>query len=192
LLSQDDARFSLIPTVRTTLGVKGHRPLVGNLDCHASLSLFGALNQVTGRLTPRLVARPQPTKQGRLSTRCYLQEAFAPHLRDIARAYPVAQFLRVVVVIDKASWHKGAALTAVLAEYPQLELYPLPSYSPQLQVVERFWKVLRRRATHNRLFSTMAGLKQALRSSLSYYHTLKQRLLSVMQSKRNRTKLSTA
>jgi hypothetical protein len=61
-----------------------------------------------------------------------------------------------------------------------------------LQVIERFWKVLRRRATHNRLFSTMAGLKQALRSSLSYYHTLKQRLLSVIQSKRNRTKLSTA
>jgi hypothetical protein len=138
------------------------------------------------------VEYPQPTKQGRLSKRRYLQEAFAHHLRDIARAYPVAQFPRVVVVIDNASWHKGAAITAVLAEYPQLELYPLPSYSPQLQVIERFWKVLRRRATHNRLFLTMAGLKRALCSNLSYYHTLKQRLLSVMQSKRNQTKLSTA
>jgi hypothetical protein len=51
---------------------------------------------------------------------------------------------------------------------------------------------IRRRATHHRLFPMMAGLKQALRNSLSYSHTLKHRLLSVMQSKRNRTKSSTA
>src|SRR5262249_61965643 len=51
LLSQDEARFSLIPTLRTTLGVKGHRPLVGNLDGHDVLYVFGALNLVTGRLT---------------------------------------------------------------------------------------------------------------------------------------------
>jgi transposase len=192
LLSQDEARFSLIPTLRTTLGVTGHRPLVGNLDGQASLSLCGALNQVTGRLTTRLVERPQPPKKGRLSTRRYLQEAFAHPLRDMARAYPAAQFPRGVIVIDKAPGHQGAAITAVLADYPQLEWYPLPSYSPQLQMIERFWQVLRRRATHNRLFPTMAGLKQALRNSLSYYHTLKHRLLSVMQSKRNRTKSSTA
>jgi transposase len=121
-----------------------------------------------------------------------LQEAFVQHLRDIARTYPAAQFLRVVVVIDKAPWHKGAAITAVLTEYPQLEWYPLPSYSPQLQVIERFWRILRRRATHNRLFPTMAPLKQALRNSLSYYHTLKHRVLSLIQSTRNRTESSTA
>jgi hypothetical protein len=43
----------MIPTLRTTLGVKGHRPLVGNLDCHDVLYVFGALNLVTGRLTTR-------------------------------------------------------------------------------------------------------------------------------------------
>jgi transposase len=192
LLSQDEARFSLIPTLRITLGVKGHRPLVGNLDCHASLYLFGALNLVTGQLTTRLVERPASAKKRSAAKQRYLQDGFARHLRDIARAYPAAQYARVVVVIDKASWHKGAAITAILAEYPHLELYPLPSYSPQLQVIERFWKVLRRRATHNRLFPTMAQLKHALRSNLSYYHTLKHRVLTVIQSKRNRTKVSTA
>jgi hypothetical protein len=73
-----------------------------------------------------------------------------------------------------------------------LALYPWPTYSPQLQVSERFWKVLRRRATHNRLFPTMAPLKQVLRNNLSYYHTLQHRVLSVIQPPRNRTKLSTA
>jgi transposase len=81
----------------------------------------------------------------------------------------------VVLIIDNAPWHKGARVTTVLNEVPHGELYRLPSYSPQLQVIERFWKVLRRRATHNRLFPTMAQLKQALRNSLCDYQTLKHR-----------------
>jgi transposase len=191
-VSQDEARFSLIPTLRTTLGVKGHRPLVGNLDCHTFLYLFGALNLVTGQLITRLVERPQVAQKARASKHRALQAGFARHLRALAQVYPAAQYPRVIIVIDNAPWHKGAIITAVLAACPQLEFYPLPSYSPQLQVIERFWKILRRRATHNRLFPTMPQLKQALRNSLSYYHTLKHRVLSVIQSKRNRTKLSTA
>src|SRR5262245_37251353 len=37
----------------------------------------------------------------------------------------------------------------------------LPSYSPPLNVLERFWKRLRRRATHNRWFDTLADLKRS-------------------------------
>jgi transposase len=181
----------MIPTLRTTLGVKGQRPMVGNLDCHDVLYVFGALNLVTGRLTTRLVERPRKSKPTR-STQRYLQEAFARHLRDIARAYPAAQYPRVVLVVDKTAWHRGALVTAVLEACPHLELYPLPSYSPKLQVIERFWKVLRRRATHNRLFPTLAQLKRALRNSLCYYQTLKHRVLSVIQSPRKRTKSSAA
>jgi transposase len=192
LLSQDEARFSLIPTLRTTLGVKGHRPLVGNLDCHEYLYLFGALNLVSGQLTTRLVERPSRSKRHRDAKYRYLQEAFARHLRAIARAYPAGRHRRVVIVVDKASWHRGALVTAVLAACPHLELYLLPSYSPKLQVIERFWKVLRRRATHNRLFPTMAQLKQTLRNSLCYYQTLKHRVLSIIQSPRKRTKSSAA
>lgn len=192
LLSQDEARFSLIPTLRTTLGIKGHRPVVGNLDCHDYLYLFGALNLVSGRVTTRLVERPTKSKMHRAAKYRYLQEAFARHLRDIARAYPAERHGRVVIVVDKASWHKGAPITQVLADHPHLELYPLPSYSPKLQVIERFWKLLRRRATHNRLFETLAKLKQALRSSLCYDQTLKHRLLTLIASRRKRTKSSDA
>ena len=86
LLSQDEARFSLVPTLRTTLGVKGHRPLVGNLDCHDSLYVFGALNLVSGRLTTRLVARPRKRQLAAVSKHHHLQAGFVTHLRDIARA----------------------------------------------------------------------------------------------------------
>jgi DDE superfamily endonuclease len=165
---------------------------VGNLDCHTYLYLYGALNLVTGRLTTRLVDRPRKTRTSTVSKRRYLQEAFATHLQDIARAYPATHYPRVVLVVDNASWHQGSAIHEVLKVFPHLELYPLPSYSPQLQVIERFWKVLRRRATHNRLFQTVAQLKQTLRHSLCYYQTLKHRVLSVIQAQRKRTKLSAA
>jgi hypothetical protein len=190
LLSQDAARFALLPTLRTTLGGKGHRPVVGHLDCHDSLYLCGALHVMSGRLTTRLGERPTQSKRHRAAKYRDLQEAFARHLRDIARAYPASKYGRVVMVVDKASWHKGALLTQGLADYPPLALYPLPSYSPQRQVIERFWKLLRRRATHHRLFETMGQLKQALRSSLCDYHTLKHRLLTLIASRRKRTKLS--
>jgi transposase len=194
LLSQDEARFSMIPTLRTTLGLKGHRPIVGNLDCHELVYVFGALNLITGQLTTRLVERSRASGKLQKPTsgqRC-LQEKFARHLRDIARAYPAAQYPRVVLVIDNAPWHRGALITEVLKELPHIELYRLPSYSPHLQLIERFWKVLRRRATHNRLFRALGQLKQTLRNSLCYYQTLRHRVLSLIQSPKKRTKLSAA
>jgi hypothetical protein len=163
----------------------------GNLDCHDGVYGFGALNLVTGRLTTRIVARPRKPKPTR-STRRSLPDAFARHLRDLARASPAEYGPRGGLVVDKAAWHQGAWVTAVLADCPPLERYPLPSSSPKLQGIERCWKVLRRRATHNRLFPTLAQLKRALRNSLCYYQTLKHRVLSIMQSPRKRTKSSAA
>ena len=98
----------------------------------------------------------------------------------------------VVLVVDNASWHQGKAIDEVRKVLPHLERYPLPSSSPQLQVIERFWQVLRRRATHHRLFQTVAQLKHTSRNNLCYYQTLKQRVLSVIQAQRKRTKLSAA
>ncbi len=175
-----------MPTLRATLGVKGHRPRVGTWDDKDQVYCFAALNLVSGRLTTRLLDSPARVKAvtGRSKVR-RLQAAFAAHLRDLARAYPAARHPRVVVVIDNAAWHRGAPIREVLAEHPHLVLYRLPSYSPHLNVVERLWRVLRRRATHNRLFATMAALRRALRASLCYYQTLRPKVLSLIRAPRN-------
>jgi hypothetical protein len=59
---------------------------------------------------------------------------------------------------------------------------------PQLNVIERFWRVLRRRATHNRLFSSMGALRMTLRNNVSYFQTMKQKVLSLIQSARRAKK----
>jgi hypothetical protein len=89
LLSRDEARFPLVPTLRATLGVKGHRPRVGTWDNKDQVSCLAALNLVGGRLTPRLLDSPARVRAvtGRSKVR-RLQAACAAHRRDLARAYP--------------------------------------------------------------------------------------------------------
>lgn len=184
----------MIPTLRTTLGLKGHRPIVGHLDGHDLVYVFGALNLITGQLTTRLVERPRASGQRQKPTsgqRC-VQERFARHLRDMARAYPATQYPRVVLVSDHAPWHRGALMTEVLKEWPHLERSRWPSYRPHLQLIERFWKVVRRRATHHRLLRALGQLKQTLRHSLCDYQTLRHRVLSLIHSPKKWTKLSAA
>ena len=65
----------MIPTLQTTLALKGHRPVVGNWDGHDVVDVFGALNLVTGHLRTRSVERPRassgqrPLAQRRLEYR---------------------------------------------------------------------------------------------------------------------------
>jgi len=171
----------MVPTLCRTLGVKGHRPVVGTWDCKDMLYVFAAANVVTADLHTTTVGCRTGwyRRTGESKTR-RLQRTFAAHLRQIAARYPAARFPRVVLIIDNAPWHGGEPIQAVLAEFPHLELKRLPSYSPQLNVIERFWKLLRRRATHNRLFETLADLKRSIRNSLRYFQTVRSRLQSLL------------
>jgi transposase len=181
LLSQDEARFPMVPTLCRTRGVKGHRPVVGTWDNKHYLYVFASVNVTSCALHTDTVAAVTGLyrRTGESKTR-RLQRAFAAHLRRLGRRDPKERHPRVVVLIDNAPWHADAVVQQALAEYPPLELQRLPSYSPQLNVIERFWKLLRRRATHNRLFDTLADLKQSVRNSLRYFQTVRKRLQTLI------------
>jgi len=51
-------------------------------------------------------------------------------------------------------------------------------------------KKLRRRATHNRLFDTLADLKTSLRTSLSYFQTVRDRVKTLLLSRRKQKKVN--
>jgi transposase len=171
----------MAPTLTATLGVKGHRPVVGSWDCKDLLHVFTVLNVVSAALHVNLVEGPKDARKrtGQGKTR-RLQEAFAAHLRHVAQVYPAARRRRVVLIIDNAPWHRGKPIDEALADNPHLEFKRLPSYSPQLNVIERFRRLLRRRATHNRLFTSLADLKRSVRNSLFYYQTVSGRIRSLI------------
>ena len=75
------------------------------------------------------------------------------------RAYPAETHPEVVILIDNAPWHQGPIVEEAMAAHPHLTFYRLPSYSPPLNPIARCWRILRRRATHNRLFTTRSELR---------------------------------
>jgi len=63
----------------------------------------------------------------------------------------------LVLLIDGAGWHKSKKLPVP----ENVLLYPLPSYTPELQPVESTWPLLRE-AVANRFFKTISSLKEKL------------------------------
>ena len=177
----------MVPTLAATLGVKGHRPTVGTRDCKDLLHVFAVVNLVSAAVHANTLESPKDAKRrtGKGKTR-RMQEAFAAHLRHVGRVYPREQHPRVVLLIDNAPWHRGTPIDAALRDNPHLEFKRLPSYSPQLNPIERFWKRLRRRATHNRLFDTLADLKASIRASLSYFQTMRHKVKSIIEGRTKR------
>jgi hypothetical protein len=184
LLSQDEARFQMVPTLAATLGVKGHRPVVGTRDCKDVLYVFCVMNLISGALHANTLESLQAAnRKSEDSKTKRMQRAFADHLRHVGRAYPKEKFGRVVLSIDNAPWHRGTLINEALADNPHLEFYRLPSYSPNLNPIERFWKKLRRRATHNRLFDTIKDLKASVRASLGYFQAVRSKVLSLINGR---------
>ena len=178
----------MVPTLGATLGVKGHRPTVGTRDCKDLLYVFAVVNLLSAAVhSNTLESRKDAKKKTGQSKTRRLQEAFADHLRHVGRVYPRHHYPEVVLLIDNAPWHRGKLIDAALSDNPHLKFKRLPSYSPQLNPIERLWKALRRRATHNRLFDRLADLKKSVRASLCYFQTMRQRVKTMLQGKRKKT-----
>jgi DDE superfamily endonuclease len=177
----------MVPTLRAMLGVKGHRPMVPTRDNKDLLDVFAVVNLVNATLHGNTLESPKDAKKqtGKSKTR-RMQEAFAAHLWHVAKIYPAAKYPEVVLLIDNAPWHRGGPINEALAANPHLRFQRLPAYSPHLNPIERLWKVLRRRATHNRLFDTLGDLKRSLRASLSYFQTMRGRVKTLLRSQRKR------
>lgn len=52
---------------------------------------------------------------------------------------------RTVIVVDQASIHTSAAMTDKFDEWQQrnIEIFQLPSYSPQLNLIEILWRFIK-------------------------------------------------
>jgi len=177
----------MVPTLAATLGVKGHRPTVGTRDRKDLLCASAVVNLVTAAVHANTLESPKDAKKktGRGKTR-RMQGAFAAHLRHVGRVYPADKHKRVVLPIDNAPRHRGRPIDEARRENPHLEFRRLPSYSPQLNPVARFWKKPRRRATHNRVFDRLADLRASLRASLSYFQTVRHKVKSVIEGRPKR------
>ena len=73
----------------------------------------------------------------------------------------------LVLVMDNAPSHPSNAMQAFLSLFEhRVVVIWLPPYSPDMNLIERFWKHLKQRVTANRLFADVPAMIHALQTEL--------------------------
>lgn len=80
---------------------------------------------------------------------------------------------KLVIVMDNASAHRSQTLQAFLSLFEhRLFVLWLPPYSPDMNLIERFWKHLKQRVTANHLFADVQAMSLALQTELASQNSL--------------------
>jgi len=91
---------------------------------------------------------------------------------------------KMVVILDNARYHHAtlhAAWRRLVADH--FRLHFLPPYSPELNPIERVWKLVRRRCLHNRYFANLDELMAAVDPTFRIWsrpNTTLQRLCGIL------------
>lgn len=76
----------------------------------------------------------------------------------------------VTVVLDNAKYQRNNVVQALAAELSITLLY-LPSYSPNLNLIERLWRFLKRKSVYGKYHPDFAAFKAAIEGTLSQLGT---------------------
>jgi len=122
-----------------------------------SAALFGAVNVSTGKLVTHFDPKFNAvTFQGFLGLL----------LRHRRRAR------KMVLLLDNAKYHHAVLLQPFLRDHRHdLALEFLPAYSPELNPIERVWKLTRKLCTHNTYFEKLEALIAAVANQHTAWKT---------------------
>jgi transposase len=117
-----------------------------------SIALFGAVNVRKGKLVTQFEKN-------------FNAMTFKTFLGKLLKRG--AKGCLIVVILDNAKYHHAILLKPFLKKHrKRLKLEFLPSYSPELNPIERVWKLTRRLCTHNEYFQTLDVLKKTVTHQL--------------------------
>ena len=79
---------------------------------------------------------------------------------------------KIILVLDNASYHKSRATLAALSLFePRVNVFWLPKYCPNLNLIERFWRQLKDLACANKLDLTIEALANRVDEILSFQNS---------------------
>ena len=132
---QDEAGFGRINKPKYCWCEKGIRPSVPCHHIREYRYAYGAVEPLTG--DSFFLVLPYS------DTVC--MNAF---LRELSKEYP-DDF--VLLCCDGAAWHKSKELVVP----PNIELFHIPPYTPEMNPIEQIWKELRKMGFRNEVFSSL-------------------------------------
>lgn len=87
------------------------------------------------------------------------EDVIIEFLKKIEASYP--EKVKIYVICDNAMYHKSKKVKKWL-EDSKIELRYLPGYSPNLNPIERLWKILREKACYNKYYSSFVDFKDKI------------------------------
>lgn len=121
------------------------------------LHVIGALNPRTGAVLTHFVERK--------NSQTFIQ--FLEYL--LVEKFP---HQKIILVLDNASYHKSRATLAALSLFePRVQVFWLPKYCPNLNLIECFWRHLKALACANRLDLSLENLADRVLEILSCQNT---------------------
>jgi transposase len=86
---------------------------------------------------------------------------------------------RLLIVLDNASYNHAAPVSDA-ARRLRIQLLYLPAYSPNLNLIERFWKFVGRKVARNRYYTTFIEFRKAVQNVLNNTAAYREELSSLM------------
>lgn len=86
-------------------------------------------------------------------------DAMDVHLKELRDKYPDAPLIHLI--LDQGSYNKSAQTNASAIKQ-KITIHLLPPYSPNLNPIERLWKVMNEFARNNRFFASAKEFRQAI------------------------------
>jgi len=127
-------------------------PIVLHHPTRRSVGYFGAVRLRDGKL----IFQREEEQFNAMTFHTFLK-----HLRKTS--YQSGR--RVVVIIDNAKYHHAKLHAHWRSQHaPQFILDFLPPYSPDINPIERLWKLTRRLCLHNRYFPALEDVVQSVES----------------------------
>ena len=76
----------------------------------------------------------------------------------------------ITVVLDNARYQRNAVVQALAVDLGITLLF-LPSYSPNLNLIERLWKFIKRRTLYGRYHAKFADFQAAIQETINHLPT---------------------
>jgi transposase len=90
---------------------------------------------------------------------------------------------RIVLILDNARYFKAAAVRKWLKDQPKLRLGFLPSYSPNLNLIERFWRFVKERLVKNTYYEKYKTFRANVFRFLNHVDRYNDKLKTLMVEK---------
>ncbi len=151
VVHEDEASFRQSPTLHQTWALRNSQPQIPTRGQRNTQKILAGVDIASGKFAYRH------------QTEYFNADTYVDFLDGTLMPSFYRRNHRVYLIQDNASYHKKPEVYEwFAANRRRVEVFLLPSYSPEFNAVERVWHYTRMESTHNHYFDTAEELCQSL------------------------------